>query len=49
MILGKPTLCFDKACGLANFIKTKPDLAEFLVSDYLNIEMMARQVTDIKK
>jgi len=42
---GKPTLCFERACGIANLLQTKPSLAEALVAPYLNTAAMAAQAS----
>ena len=47
MLLGKPTLCFEKACGLASLVKTNNYLKKYLIADYLDLDMMAQHVIQV--
>ena len=47
MLLGKPTLCFEKACGLASLVKTNNYLKKYLIADYLDVDMMAQHVIQV--
>ena len=38
---GKPVLCFEKACGIADIYKEEKELHSSLVADYLDVENMA--------
>jgi glycosyltransferase involved in cell wall biosynthesis len=43
LLAGKPMLCFERACGMANLLLTDPTLAEALVAPYFNTAAMAKQ------
>ena len=43
----KPVFCFDKACGLANMLKTVKELESSLVVDYYDINMMAHKASEL--
>ncbi len=43
MFEGKPMLCFEKACGMANLLMQDKELGNSLVSPYLNVANMANK------
>ena len=47
LLTGKPTFCFDKACGIANLLRGHDLLGKLLVADYLDIDMMSTQVVHL--
>ena len=44
---GKPVLCFEKACGIADIYKNEKELHSALVADYLDVENMADLVLKV--
>ena len=47
MFAGKPMLCFEKACGMANLLLKEKELSDALVSPYLNVASMAKKAADL--
>jgi hypothetical protein len=43
LLAGKPVLCFEKACGIANLLHSDPELGPAWVAPYLHIAAMAEQ------
>lgn len=43
LLAGKPMLCFERACGMANLLLTDPLLGRALVAPYFNTAAMAEQ------
>ena len=49
LIAGKPTLCFDKACGISEMLKKDTLLKRHLVSQYIRTDIMANQAVELLK
>ena len=49
MMQGKPMLCFDKACGMANLIAEDVTLSKALVSQFYDISAMASKAIELIK
>lgn len=47
MLAGKPMLCFEKACGMANLLIEDPILGNALVASYLNTSSMAEKAANL--
>jgi hypothetical protein len=43
LLEGKPVLCFDRACGIADLLLSDEKLGDSCVAPYLNTAVMARQ------
>ena len=49
LLAGKPMLCFEKACGLTDLLKTDKNLNDALVVDYLDTNIMSEKAMSLLK
>jgi glycosyltransferase involved in cell wall biosynthesis len=47
LLAGKPVLCFERACGIADMLLGDPELGPALVAPYLQTAAMARQAATL--
>lgn len=47
MLAGKPVLCYERACGIADFLLQEEDLGSALVAPYLNASAMASKAAHL--